>query len=187
MSDQDADWRDFLAQMQAKAEENTNPALVARMTALLGAQAPPPPLNGGGSGASRAGVLNNTSDDDDAGITSGRRNNIHYEKTPTDIPITKFAYGRAGADWREYAKRFRRAVKTVTNALTDERLDELCLLWIQLKLPDEAQSIYQGCASKDTDWDMLVDELDEGFEDPLIRRNWIRDLGAYKRPAGMSL
>ena len=187
MSDQDADWQNFLAQMQAKAEENTNPALVARMTALLGAQAPPAPLNGGGSDNSSTRSLVRTDDDDDTGSISGRRAITHYEKIPTDIPITKFAYGKAGADWREYAKRFRRAVKTVTNAATDERLDELCLLWIQLKLPDEAQSIYQGCASKDTDWDMLVDELDEGFEDPLIRRNWIRDLGAYKRPAGMSL
>ena len=87
---------------------------------------------------------------------SGRRANTRYEKIPTDIPIAKYAYGKPGADWREYAKRFKRAVKTVTNALTEERLDELCLLWIQLKLPDEAQSIYQGCASKDTDWDRLV-------------------------------
>ena len=172
--------------MQAKAEENTNPALVARMTALLGVQAPTPPLNGGERDAGRIRTLNTDEDDDTASI-SGCRANTHYEKIPTDIPIAKYAYGKPGADWREYAKRFRRAIKTVTNALTDERLDELCLLWIQLKLPDEAQSIYHGCASKDTDWDRLVDELDEGFEDPLIPRNWIRDFGAYKRPAGMSL
>ena len=186
MSDQDEAWQNFLAQMQATAAQNTNPALVARMTALLGAQAPPPPRTGGDNGSSTR-TLNHTDDDDETSSVSGRRPNAHYEKIPTDIPIAKFGYGKPGVDWREYAKRFRRAVKTVTNAETEERLDELCLLWIQLKLPDEAQSIYQGCASKDVDWESLVDELDEGFEDPLIRRNWIRDLAAYKRPAGMSL
>ena len=127
------------------------------------------------------------SDDDDALGASARRPSLHYEKVPTDIPIQKFPYGKPGADLREYATRFRRAVKTVTNAATEERTDELCLNWFPLKLPDEAQSIYQGCQHKDSDWKLLIEELEEKMEDPVIRRNWVRDLGAYKRPAGMTL
>ena len=60
-------------------------------------------------------------------------------------------------------------------------------MWFPLKLPDEAQSIYQGCEHKDSNWELLIEELEELMEDPIIRRNWSRNLGAYKRPAGMSL
>ena len=106
---------------------------------------------------------------------------------PNDIPIQKFPYGKKGANWKDYAVRFLRAVKTVTNAATPERVKEIALLWIPLKLPEEAQPIYQACQHKDTDWDLLVEELEEGMEDPLIRRNWVRDLGAYKKPTDMTM
>ena len=185
----DPQWLAYLDQVKTQAQGGTNPDFAARLTALLdaGAAAPPPPgrNQGGGDRLRGSGGLLNS--DDDTSSASGRTASSHYEKIPTDIPIQKFPYGKPGADLREYAKRFRRAVKTVTNAATEERLDELCLLWFPLKLPDEAQSIYQGCEHKESDWNLLVEELDEKMEDPVIRRNWVRDLAAYKRPAGMSL
>ena len=129
------------------------------------------------------GLLNS----DDALSALGSGASFHYKKIPTDIPILKFPYGKPGADLREFAKRFRRALKTVTNAATEARVDELCLMLFPLKLPDEAQSIYQGCDPKDSNWELLIEELEEKMEDPIICRNWARDLGAYKRSAGMSL
>ena len=185
----DPQWLAYLDQVKTQAQGGTNPDFAARLTALLdaGAAAPPPPgrNQGGGDRLRGSGGLLNS--DDDTSSASGRTASSHYEKIPTDIPIQKFPYGKPGADLREYAKRFRRAVKTVTNAATEERLDELCLSWFPLKLPDEAQSIYQGCQHKDSDWKLLIEELEEKMEDPVIRRNWVRDLGAYKRPAGMTL
>ena len=114
--------------------------------------------------------------DDNASSASGRGASSHFEKIPTDIPIHKFPYGKPGADLQEYTKKFRRAVKTVTNAATEERTDELCLLWFPLKLPDEAQAIYQGCEHKDSNWELLIEELEELMEDPMIGRNWSREL-----------
>ena len=186
----DPQWLAYLDQVKTQVQGGTNPDFAARLTALLdaqGAAAPPPPGHNQGGGDRLRGSGGLLNSDDDASSTSGRTASSHYEKIPTDIPIQKFPYGKPGADLREYAKRFRRAVKTVTNAATEERLDELCLMWFPLKLPDEAQSIYQGCQHKDSDWNLLVEELEEKMEDPVIRRNWVRDLGAYKRPAGMSL
>ena len=189
----DPQWLAYLDQVKTQIQGGSNPDFAARLTAILDAQntrIPPPPvsnplLQGGGDNVRRSGGLLNS--DNDASSASGRGASWHFEKIPMDIPIQKFPYGKPGADLREYATRFRRAVKTVTNALTEERTDELCLMWFPLKLPDEAQSIYQGCEHKDSNWELLIKELEEQMEDPIIRRNWSRNLGAYKRPAGMSL
>ena len=182
MSQQDdGDWQTFLQEMQAKAQQNQNPAVAQRMLAVLNAQAPPPPGNNAGTHNHRSRLRSTDSEDD----SNNRRG--HYEKVHNDIPIQKFPYGKKGANWKDYAVRFLRACKTVTNAATPERVKEIALLWIPLKLPEEAQPIYQACQYKDTDWDKLVDELDEGMEDPLIRRNWVRDLGAYKKPEDMTM
>ena len=189
----DPQWLAYLDQVKTQIQGGSNPDFAARLTAIIDAQdtrIPPPPANnpllqGGGDNGRRSGGLLNL--DDDASSASGRGASWCHEKIPTDIPIQKFPYGKPGADLRDYAKRFRRAVKTVTNAATEERTDELCLMWLPLKLPDEAQSIYQGCEHKDSNWELLIKELEELMEDPIIRRNWSRNLGAYKRPAGMSL
>ena len=189
----DPQWLAYLDQVKTQIQGGSNPDFAARLTAILDAQEtriPPPPTNnpllqGGGDNGRRSGGLLDL--DNDALSVSGRGASAHFEKIPTDIPIHKFPYGEPGADLREYASRFRRAVKTVTNALTEERTDELCLMWFPLKLPDEAQSIYQGCEHKDSNWKLLIEELEELMEDPIIRRNWSRDLGAYKKPAGVSL
>ena len=189
----DPQWLAYLDQVKTQIQGGSNPDFAARLTAILDAQntrIPPPPvsnplLQGGGDNVRRSGGLLNS--DNDASSASGRGASWQFEKIPMDIPIQKFPYGKPGADLREYATRFRRAVKTVTNALTEERTDELCLMWFPLKLPDEAQSIYQGCEHKDSNWELLIEELEELMEDPIIRRNWSRNLGAYKRPAGMSL
>ena len=78
-------------------------------------------------------------------------------------------------------------MKVATNAYGPQRLGELCLMWISLKLPETAQPIYSKCKNKDTDWDLLKSELEEGLEDPKMRRDWVRNVGAYKKPKDISL
>ena len=80
-----------------------------------------------------------------------------------------------------------RAVKVATNAQSQERLDELCLLWLPLKLAEEAQPLYNRCEHKGTNWPLLHAELDIAFDDPATRRDWIRNMDAYKKPTKMSL
>ena len=110
-----------------------------------------------------------------------------YERITQDIPIQKFAYGTPGADWSEWSKRFEVAVQAATNAQGKDRLEELCLVWIALKLTDEGLPIYNQCPSKDTSWPALRGELEKAFEDTQVKRSWIRSMGAYKKPADMSL
>ena len=110
-----------------------------------------------------------------------------FERVSGELPVDKFPYGTADADWEQWVRRFEKAVKVATNAATPERLEELCLLWIPLKLNDEAQSIYEKCANKERDWQSLKAELAEALEDPMIRRKWARYPDAYKKPASMSL
>ena len=74
-----------------------------------------------------------------------------------------------------------------TNAFGQARLHELCLIWIPLKLSEEAQPIYDKCEYKHRDWPLLMAELTEALEDPMIRRKWARHMDAYKKPASMSL
>ena len=110
-----------------------------------------------------------------------------FERVTGDIPIEKFPYGKPEADWTEWSRRFERAVQAATNAFGRDRLEELCLIWIALKLPEETQPIYSKCVYKDRDWSKLRAELEEGLEDPKIRRDWVRNQHAFKRPVEMPL
>ena len=110
-----------------------------------------------------------------------------FEKVVGDIPVEKFPYGTPNADWGQWSVRFERAVQVATNAHGQSRLEELYLLWISLKLSDEAQPIYARCEHKDTNWLLLKAELAEALEDPLFRRKWARYKDAYKKPHDMSL
>ena len=103
-----------------------------------------------------------------------------FEKVTQDIPIEKFPFGTQGADWTEWSKRFELAVQAATNAQGRDRLDTLCLLWISLKLNDEALPLYNQCPSKKTEWASLKAELEEAFEDTYVKRLWVRSLEAFK-------
>ena len=110
-----------------------------------------------------------------------------YEKVTQDIPIQKFAYGTPGADWCDWSRRFEIAVQAATNANGRDRLEELCLIWISLKLSDEALPVYSQCLSRDTSWPALKRELEKAFEDTQVKRSWVRSLDAFKKPPDMSL
>ena len=111
----------------------------------------------------------------------------HFERVTGDIPVEKFPYGTQDADWSQWSDRFETAVKVATNASGQDRLNELCLMWIPLKLKDDAQPIYDKCAHKNRNWPLLKVELAEALEDPMIRRKWARYMDAYKKPPSLSL
>ena len=117
----------------------------------------------------------------------GPRSKNEFERVTGDVPIDKFPYGTPGADWGQWSQRFEIAVQAATNAYGRERLGELCLLWIPLKLNEKAQPIYSKAEHKGSNWTLLQAELAEAFEDPRILRQWARKPDAYKRPEGMSL
>ena len=119
--------------------------------------------------------------------TSHRSNRTTFEKVTQDIPVEKFPFGTQGADWTEWSKRFELAVQAATNAQGRDRLDTLCLIWISLKLNDEAMPLYNQCPSKKTEWVSLKAELEEAFEDTYVKRLWVRSLEAFKKPEDMSL
>ena len=81
--------------------------------------------------------------------------------------MDQFQYGSPDADWIQWVERFERAVQVATNALGQARLEELCLLWVSLKLNDKAQPIYDKCQHKDSNWPLLKGELAEALEDPM--------------------
>ena len=116
-----------------------------------------------------------------------RSNRTSFEKVTHDIPIEKFPFGVPGADWTEWSMRFELAVQAATNAQGRDRLEALCLLWISLKLNDEAMPLYNQCPSKKTEWVSLKAELEEAFEDTHVKRLWVRSLEAFKKPEDMSL
>ena len=109
---------------------------------------------------------------------SGFRSKNEFERVAGDIPIDPFPYGKPEADWLQWSDQFVRAVKVATNAQSQERLDELCLLWLPLKLAEEAQPLYNRCEHKGTYWPLLHAELDIAFDDPATRRDWIRHMDA---------
>ena len=110
-----------------------------------------------------------------------------YEEVADNIPIGKFPYGQPGANFKQWVERFEGAVRMGTNCQTPQRLQELCLDWIGLKLNDEAVTIYEECPSKGVDWPKLKEELESELEDTQTRRVWVRSLSAYKKPKDMSL
>ena len=118
---------------------------------------------------------------------SGFRSKNEFERVAGDIPFDPFPYGKPEADWLQWSDQFVRAVKVATNAQGQERLDELCLLWLPLKLAEAAQPLYDRCEHKGTNWPLLHAELDIAFDDPATRRDWIRNMDAYKKPTKMSL
>ena len=117
----------------------------------------------------------------------GPRSKNEFERVTGDVPIDKFPYGTPGADWGQWSQRFEIAVQAATNAYGRERLEELCLLWIPLKLNEEAQPIYSKAEHKGSNWTLLQAELAEAFEDPRILRQWARKPNAYRKPEGMLL
>ena len=117
----------------------------------------------------------------------GARGQGTFERVSGELPVDKFPYGTAEADWEQWLGRFERAVKVATNATTQSRLEELYLMWIPLKLNDDAQPIYGKCVHKDGPWPLLRVELGTALENPMVRRKWQRYPDAYKKPSGMSL
>ena len=81
-----------------------------------------------------------------------------FERVTGDIPIEKFPYGKPEADWTKWSRRFDRAVQAATNAFSRDRLEELCLIWIALKLPEDTQPIYSKCVYKDNEWRDYIEE-----------------------------
>ena len=81
-----------------------------------------------------------------------------FERVTGDIPIEKFPYGKPKADWTKWSRRFDRAVQAATNAFGRDRLEELCLIWIALKLPEDTQPIYSKCVYKDNEWRDYIEE-----------------------------
>ena len=138
--------------------------------------------SGGGGGFRFPGPLNGSHV---TSPTGSMRSN--YEKVPHNIPIQKFPYGTPGANFKQWVNRFEGAVQVGTNCRGDDRLHELCLQWIPFKMNDDAISIYEQCPSKKRSWPLLKEELGKALEDTQIRRAWVRSLGAYKKPADMSL
>ena len=120
-------------------------------------------------------------------LQSGFRSKNEFERVTGEIPIDKFNYGSLKADWMDWSQRFENAVQVSTNAHGRKRLEELCLMWIPLKLNDEAQPIYARCKQKNKSWPLLREELAEAFEDVRMRRQWNRNKDAYQKPADMSL
>ena len=118
---------------------------------------------------------------------SGFRCKNELERVTGDIPIEKFKYGAEDADWMSWSLRFERAVQAATNAYGRDRLEELCLIWIPLKISDGAQPIFNKCENRDKSWPLLRAELSEAFEDPRIKRRWARHMDAYKKPASITL
>ena len=118
---------------------------------------------------------------------SGFRSKNEFERVTGNIPIDNFPYGKPEADWPLWSAQFERAVKMATNAHGKDRLSELCLLWLPLKLAEEAQPIYDKCEYKDSNWPLLRSELEVAFDDPAMKRDWVRNMDAYKKPAKMSL
>ena len=119
-------------------------------------------------------------------LRSGFRSKNEFERVTGKIPIDKFMYGTEDGNWPDWVTRFEGAVKLATNAFGKDRLEELCLEWIPLKLNDAAQPIYARCEKKHS-WPELKNELADKLEDPRIRRQWHRQKDAYKKPASISL
>ena len=120
----------------------------------------------------------------DPSLTPTRSNK---ERTPSEIPVEKFEYGSVNADFAEWVNLFEVAVRTATNAVGQARQEELFLQWVSLKMNEAARPIFHNCPSRSTNWLQLKKELNEGFEDPDVKRRWARDPEAYMRPKGMSL
>lgn len=120
-------------------------------------------------------------------LRPGYRSKNEFERVTGDVPVDKFPYGTTDANWLDWSLRFEKAVQVSTNAYGRDRLEELCLQWISLKLNEEAQPIYSKCENRDKSWPLLRAELAEAFEDPRIKRQWARSMGAYKKTAGMTL
>ena len=112
---------------------------------------------------------------------------VQFERVTGKLPVDKFPYGTPEADWAQWCERFEKAVQVATNANGRDRLEELCLTWIPLKLNEEAQPIYDKCEHKNGSWPLLKAELADALEDPVIKRKWARHMDAYKKPASMSL
>ena len=102
------------------------------------------------------------------GASSGAR--AMFERVTGELPIDKFPYGTPEADWVQWCERFEKAVQVATNAHGQDRLEELCLTWIPLKLNEEAQPIYDKCEHKNASWPLLKAELADALEDPVIKR-----------------
>ena len=166
-------WQDLVNQFKAKAGDLGVAVPLGFFTPQGMIDLPPPPPMAASQGSSAS-----------APSTPGR--NGHYEKVPSDIPIEKFPFGKTGADWNEWCKRFEVAVQAATNAKDRDRLFELCVMWVSLKLPEEAQPMYAQCEHK-SDWRELKKELADALEDVHTKRKWVRSLSAFKKPSDMTL
>ena len=183
----------LVQEFQAKAAAmGLNPP--AGIFSLASNQAPPPSSNPNSD--TSAGANQNLGAGNFAGSSfsapttpqrPGFRSKNEFERVTGDIPIEKFEYGKEEADWQDWSLRFERAVQAATNAYGRDRLEELCLMWIPLKLAAGAQPIYNKCEHRDKNWPLLRAELAEALEDPRIKRRWARHPDAYKKPANVTL
>ena len=178
------DWENLVRHFRQKAREMGKEVPLELFTPTGMAYLPPPELWGAeGDIDARGNVYGHQRS---SSSTSAISRHNHFGRIAGDIPIEKFPYGKPEADWPEWCRRFELAVQTATNARDRARLNELCLLWISLKLPDEAQPLFSQCQHK-ASWPQLKAELELALEDVHVKRKWARSLAAFEKPSYMRL
>ena len=90
------------------------------------------------------------------------------EVATSELPVEKF---RSNHDiFREWIKRMEDGIVLTCNPQSEERKEELCILWLPLMLDDAAHAIWQNVTKKK--WEEIKVEMEELLVDPQERYNW---------------
>ena len=90
------------------------------------------------------------------------------EVATSELPVEKF---RSNHDiFREWIKKVEDGIVLTCNPQSEERKEELCILWLPLMLDDAAYAIWQNVTKKK--WEEIKVEMEELLVDPQERYNW---------------
>ena len=117
--------------------------------------------------------------DDDSFRFNYERNRRVREKTPASIPVQRFDPDEKTADWASWVRNFQLAVFNSHKPHTKNRHYNLCCEWLCNYLSPRAITVWEKSKVKN-DWVKLRADLEDRFDDPVVRENWRSDLECYQ-------
>ena len=107
-------------------------------------------------------------------------NRLRPETICDEVLITSFSLANKAQEFPLWVNQFEEAVNICFNPHSQRRHFAYCLQWLPGSLDADAFSIWRECQHAKSDWVKLKEELEEKFEDPAERMDWLNNPYALK-------
>ena len=126
-------------------------------------------------------------DDDDSDEETGEegdgyeRNRERRERPGNSkyLHLDKFSRTNKEQDFPVWVRQYQDSIRRNFNPHSKRRHHDYCIEWLPSLLDTEAYAIWEKAEHRNTNWELLKNELELMYEDPTMRTEWRNNLKAY--------